>query len=251
MVTGHRRAQTKGCNWKGIYFCEEAIKLAFKHPHLPAPASPYLPPSPIVAVLSGRPASVAWSPASGLVARAETCAARESPGCGVWGGRFPVFLHHCEGAPGPVPGESLLRRSHRPYGRFWYKPALKNNNGKIIIINNNSNSICIELSHSRQPPAPAPGFSRAMTAGLFEGWWAMGPPTCFWGSDAVSLNAPPWGEQPGCWRGHTRHHLVEPGRSVLAQRHLGPGRSGSPPRPPLGSQPAFPAPVEFSPPKPR
>lgn len=56
---------------------------------------------------------------------------------------------------------------------------------KIIIMNNNSESICIELSHSRQPPAPAPGFSLAVTTGLFEGRWAMGPPTCFWRSDAA------------------------------------------------------------------
>lgn len=43
----HSCAQTQGYNWKGIYFCEESIKLAFKHPipfsaHPPHPITHYL-----------------------------------------------------------------------------------------------------------------------------------------------------------------------------------------------------------------
>lgn len=55
--------------WKGIYFCEEAIKLAFKYP-------PPLSCLPLPFRMGGL-------------------------------GEVPIFLHHCEGAPGPVPGEGV------------------------------------------------------------------------------------------------------------------------------------------------
>lgn len=47
-----------------------------------------------------------------------------------------IFLHHCEGAPGPDPGEIIAEVTGHP-GQFWYKSALKNNN-------NNNRSVCIE-----------------------------------------------------------------------------------------------------------
>lgn len=56
-------------------------------------------------------------------------------------GQNPIFLHHCEGAPGPATGEIIAaQKSQAILGSSGTSLPLKNNN------NNNNNSMCIQLS---------------------------------------------------------------------------------------------------------
>lgn len=80
-------AQTLGGNWKGIYFCEEAIKLAFKYP-IPFSLSPLFPHLIISPLLEASPflqgltfISLVLNSTSGLVEeRTERCVVWEMVG---------------------------------------------------------------------------------------------------------------------------------------------------------------------------
>lgn len=167
---GHSRTH-QGTVLGQACFCEEATKLDLAPPSLVPPTAPARLASLCCLGLplpGARPG--AWGQALGQVRGARCAGPGARPGArGGGAGSGPPSIT-VRGLQAPSLEKPLLRSSHRPYGRLWYKPALKNNNGNNN--NNVSSSDCVELSHSRQPPAPAPGLPPAATPGLR---WGGGP----------------------------------------------------------------------------
>lgn len=99
-------------------------------------------------------------------------------------GQNPIFLHHCEGAPGPVPGGIIAaQKSQAILGGSGTSLPLKIITRMIII------TVCIELSLiPTNLLSPDPGFLLSPTTGLCKCWWAMGSSVHFWGSSDAS----PW-----------------------------------------------------------
>lgn len=76
-----------------------------------------------------------------------------------WEGQNPIFLHHCEGAPGPVPGETFAARKSQ---------AILDGSGTsqpLIII-----TPFVYSYHSYQSSTPTPGFLMVPTSGLVKCW---------------------------------------------------------------------------------
>ena len=177
----HSCAQTQGYNWKGIYFCEESIKLAFKHPipfsaHPPHPITHYLS-FPEGQPLSERPHLYQLD--------------SDIPPLGwwrgqkyVWIGRWtegqnPVFQHHCEELQVLFLEKYLLCILGGSCTSLPLKKQLYLHITIILTI-----------------LPPAPGFLMAPTSCLVKCQWAMNSSVNFWRSlDAASANTPNPGDR--------------------------------------------------------
>lgn len=104
----------------------------------------------------------------------------------MWLGRWRegqnlILLHHCEGAPGPVPGEIFaVQKLQAILGGSGISLPLKN-----------YNSLHITITHFYQSPALTPGFLMALTNGLVKCWWTIGSFVSFWRSSYAAPDITP------------------------------------------------------------